>query len=164
MDFQKSKLKMKKTILGLSIVLTLSVACNKNSTNQGISSETKTEKKTRKPKPTTTQWFNSGIRLCVPPAYNCASEVKIKPHKDAFQFLDEAIISGTNAVTSFFNTNNGSIIISEYFGDEYASVLRNGVYIVISAYNSETATRFYLLGEASSLNLDNAELVIPTID
>ncbi len=154
---------MRKIIFLLFITLVIiSVSCTKK---HGNITEIKTEKavkKTRKIKPTGTQHFEKAILDCMTPAGNCATTVIIRPHLASFKQLDNATTLGYTSVVSFFNTPEGKELIIEYFGDEYVDKLQSGNYTVISAYNSTTSTRFYLLGKSSSLTLDNAEFVIPT--
>ena len=152
-------MKMKKIILAIFTLSIIGVSCSKK---QELITTTTTTKKTRTVKPTATQHYESSIKECITPASNCTSPVVVKhPKKEALVLLNYAIKEGTKSVTSFFNSEEG-ISLNEYFGDAYISLLQNGDYTVISDENTDTGTTFYLLGNASNLNLENAEFVLPT--
>ena len=150
---------MKKVFFAIFTISIIGVSCSKQ---QELTTTTTTPKKTRTVKPTATQHYESSIKDCITPASNCTSPVVVKhPKKDALVLLNNAVKEGPISVTSFFNSEEG-VSLNEYFGDAYISLLQSGVYTVISDENTDTGTTFYLLGNASNLNLDNAEFVLPT--
>lgn len=150
---------MKKIILALFTLSIIGVSCSKK---QELTTTTTKTTKTRTIKPTATQHYESSIKECITPASNCTSPVVVKhPKKEALVLLNNAIKEGTISVTTFFNSEEG-ISLNEYFGDAYINLLQRGDYTVISDKNTDTGTTFYLLGNASNLNLDNAEFVLPT--
>lgn len=106
------------------------------------------------------QHYEDKLHDCYDPAGNCGSGAVVsRPRKKVFDDLKVAIEGGIVPVHDFFNTEAG-LSMSEYFGDDLIGNLSAGTYTVIADHNPD-GRDFYLVGNVNSLNLTNAEFVLP---
>ena len=152
---KKQKINMKKIILPLALSAIFLSSCAKQETDKDSLGSTNVT--AQKPK---TQHYEKALHDCFDPSGNCGAGTVVKaPKKHEFELMNGAISQGSVGVHNFFNTQEG-LSMAEYFGDDNIALLTAGTYTMLMDHNADGRV-FYLVGDANTLNFDNAEFVLP---